>query len=186
MLTWDTKSGKLRQLDNEKIVITGPESSGKTTLFKKLISSYNILGVDEYAREYIGDLNRNYNYFDILEIAKKQFENEQILSITNPQFLISDTDLLTLEIWCEFKYGKCHSFILDTLRNHLPNIYILCYPDIPWKFDPQRENPNDRIDLYNLYEKKIKSLGVKYHVVNGDLQTRYKSLKTIINNISNS
>ena len=76
----------------KKIVITGPESSGKTTLFKKLISSYNISGVDGYAREYIGDLNRNYNYFDILEIAKKQFENEQILSITNPQFLIADTD----------------------------------------------------------------------------------------------
>ena len=170
----------------KKIIITGPESSGKTTLFEQMTSSYKIHGVNEYAREYIGNLNREYNYLDILQIAKKQFENEQILSSNNPQFLIADTDLLTLEIWCEFKYKKCHSFILDTLRNHLPNFYILCYPDIPWEFDPQRENPKDRIDLFNIYESKIKALGVDYHIVKGDEQTRFELSKTIINNIANS
>ena len=170
----------------KKIIVTGPESSGKTTLFKQITSFYKIRGVNEYAREYIGNLNREYNYLDILQIAKKQFENEQILSSNNPQFLIADTDLLTLEIWCEFKYKKCHSFILDTLRNHLPNFYILCYPDIPWEFDPQRENPKDRIDLFNIYESKIKALGVDYHIVKGDEQTRFEFSKTIINNIINS
>ncbi len=170
----------------KKIIVTGPESSGKTTLFKQITSFYKIRGVNEYAREYIGNLNREYKYFDILQIAKKQFENEQKLSSTNPQFLIADTDLLTLEIWCEFKYKKCHSFILDTLRNHLPNFYILCYPDIPWEFDPQRENPKDRIDLFNIYESKIKALGVDYHIVKGNEQNRFELSKTIINNITNS
>lgn len=170
----------------KKIIVTGPESSGKTTLFKQITSSYKIRGVKEYAREYIGNLNREYNYLDILQIAKKQFENEQKLSSNNPQFLIADTDLLTLEIWCEFKYKKCHPFVLDTLRNHLPNLYILCYPDIPWEFDPQRENPKDRIDLFNLYESKIKALGVDYHIVKGNEQNRFQLSKTIINNITNS
>ena len=170
----------------KKIVITGPESSGKTTLFEQLTKAYKVFGVNEYAREYIGDLNREYNYQDILEIAKVQFEKEENAFNFNQQFLITDTDLLTLEIWCEFKYGKCHKFITNNLRNHLPDIYLLCFPDIRWEFDPQRENPNDRIDLFNIFESKIKALGVDYHIVKGDEQTRFELSKTIINNIANS
>ena len=170
----------------KKIIVTGPESSGKTTLFKQLVQYYDIAGVNEYAREHIGNLNREYNYHDILEIAKVHFNNEQELCNIKQNFLLSDTDLLTLEIWCEFKYGKCHSFILDNLRNHLPNVYILCYPDIPWEFDPQRENPYDRLELFDIYEKKINSLGVYYHIIKGNEQTRFELSKTIINNIYNS
>ena len=170
----------------KKIIVTGPESSGKTTLFNQLTKYYKIDGVNEYAREYIGSLKREYNYQDILKIAKVQFNNEQELYTSKQNFLLNDTDLLTLEIWCEFKYGKCHSFILDNLRNHLPNIYLLCYPDIPWEFDPQRENPNDRLDLFNIYENKIKYLKVEYHIIKGDIPKRLESAKTIINNITNS
>ena len=108
----------------KKLIITGPESSGKTTLFNQLTSFYNITGVDEYAREYIANLKRVYNYQDILEIAKVQFTNELKIYNSNQNFFISDTDLLTLEIWCEIKYKKCHSFISDNLRKHLPNIYL--------------------------------------------------------------
>ena len=169
-----------------KIIITGPESSGKTTLFNQLIKCYNITGVDEYARKYIGNLKREYNYNDILEIAKNQFQNEQTLLSSNQQFLIGDTDLLTLEIWCEFKYAKCHQYILNNLRKYLPDVYLLCHPDIPWEYDPQRENPNDRLDLFNIYENKIKSLEVEYHIIEGDIPKRLESAKRIINNITNS
>jgi len=170
----------------KKIIVTGPESSGKTTLFDQLIKYYNITGVDEYAREYIGNLKGEYNYNDILEIAKNQFQNEQTLLSSNQQFLIGDTDLLTLEIWCEFKYEKCHQYILNNLRKYLPDVYLLCHPDIPWEYDPQRENPNNRLDLFNIYENKIKSLEVEYHIIEGDIPKRLESAKRIINNITNS
>ena len=167
----------------KKVIITGPESSGKTTLFKQLINYYGIVGVIEHSREYIANLKREYNFEDILEIAKVQLNNFLELQNRSHKIIISDTDLLTLEIWCEFKYGKCHKFISDNLRNHLPNIYLLCYPDIPWEDDPQRENPYDRLKLFDIYEEKIKSLGVNSHIIKGDQITRFENVKTIINKL---
>jgi len=114
-----------------------------------------------------------------------QFNNELTIFNSNQIFFISDTDLLTLEIWCEIKYEKCHSFISDNLRKHLPNIYLLCSSDIPWEFDSQRENPINRLELFNIYENKIKSLGVDYRIIKGDKAIRLNSVKTIINDIVN-
>ena len=167
-------------------MISGPESSGKTTLFKALCDVYSIKGVSEYARDYILNIGRAYKYNDILQIAKQQFINEQQYLEMKQPFFLADSDLLTLEIWCEFKYGKCHTFISENLRNHLPEIYLLCYPDIKWEYDPQRENPNDRLALFDIYESKIKSFGVDYHILRGDKPDRLKSAKTIINRIANS
>lgn len=169
-----------------KIVISGPESSGKTTLFNDLCNSYSLIGVSEYARDYIGNLKRSYSYDDILLIADKQYKNEQILLKSKEPFVLTDTDLLTLEIWCEFKYNKCHPFIKDKLRANLPNVYLLCHPEVPWEYDSQRENPNDRMALFEIYKNKIKSLGVDYQVLKGDRLTRLRHTKRIINSIENS
>ena len=112
------------QFSMSKIIITGPESSGKTTLFKRLVQSYGVSGVDEYAREYIAQLNEPYCYDDILKIAMEHIKYEKDVIKLKQSLLISDTDLLTLEIWCEFKYQECHSFIKKNLRDHLPDIYL--------------------------------------------------------------
>ena len=167
-------------------MISGPESSGKTTLFKELCNVYSIKGVSEYSRDYIANLDRDYTYDDILKIAKQQVVNEQKCFEMKQPFLFADCDLLTLEIWCEFKYGKCHTFISENLRNQLPDIYFLCFPDIPWEYDSQRENPNDRLGLFDIYESKVKSFGVDYHILKGDKPDRLKSAKRIITRIANS
>ena len=169
-----------------KIVITGPESSGKTTLFSLLREEYDTCGVEEYARIYIDQLDTEYVYNDILEIAKGQIVNEKNALEKGGLFMLADTDLLTLELWCEYKYQKCHHFIKSNLRKRLPDLYLLCFPDIPWEFDPQRENPNDRLALFEIYERKIKSIGVDYQILRGDKPDRLKSAKTIINRIANS
>ena len=169
-----------------KIVITGPESSGKTTLFSSLQEEYDTCGVEEYARVYIDQLETGYGYNDILEIAKGQIENEKKAAEKDCLFMLADTDLLTLEVWCEYKYQKCHHFIKSNLRKMLPDYYLLCYPDIPWEYDPQRENPNDRVELFEIYRAKIVSLGVDYQIVKGGYVARLKNSKSIINHITNS
>ena len=168
-----------------KIVITGPESSGKTTLFSSLQEEYDTCGVEEYARVYIDQLETEYGYNDILEIAKGQIESEKNAVQKGCMFMLADTDLLTLEIWCEYKYQKCHQFIKSNLRKMLPDYYLLCYPDIPWEYDPQRENPNDRVELFEMYMAKIVTLGVDYQVIRGGAVARVEDSKTIINNITN-
>ena len=164
------------------IVVTGPESSGKTTLFEQLktLSGFNF--ISEYSRTYIDKINRPYHYNDILEIAKfyvKEVETARI----NKRSVISDTDLLTLLVWCEYKYDKCHPFIIDKLDKNPPDLYLVCSPNIPWEFDPQRENPHDRIELYNIQLDKIKELGIDFEIIEGDLSKRLTQAKKTLQNL---
>ena len=122
-----------------KIITTGPESSGKTTLCKALFQHFNIPFTKEFARFYINKLEREYTQNDLLSIAKGQLESE-----LNSQLL--DTDLITIKIWSEYKYGNCDKWILTQIEKQKSEkrFYLLCKPDIPWQTDNQRENPNDR------------------------------------------
>ena len=146
-----------------KVIVIGPESSGKTTLCKALSKHFNLPFSKEYAREYLEKLNRNYNQDDLLKIAKGQLKSEQ-----NTQLL--DTDLITIKIWSEYKYGSCDNWILDQIEKQKTEkrIYLLCKPDIPWEADPLRENPNDREELFEIYKKEIESLEHDYFIVDAE------------------
>jgi nicotinamide riboside kinase len=146
-----------------KIIVTGPESSGKTTLCKALSRHFNLPFSKEYAREYLDTLNRDYNQEDLLKIAKGQLKSEQ-----NTQLL--DTDLITIKIWSKYKYGSCDKWILEQIEKQKSEnrFYLLCKPDIPWKADPLRENPNDREELFEIYKKELESLAQNYFIVEGE------------------
>ena len=152
-----------------KIIVTGPESSGKTTLCKSLSKHFKIPFIEEYARKYLDELGRDYKQDDLLEIAKGQLENEQ--TTTNKhQLSLYDTDLITIKIWSEYKYGSCNNWILTQIEKQKSEkrFYLLCKPDISWRADPQRESPNNREDLFEIYKKEIASLGHDYFVVDGE------------------
>ena len=146
-----------------KIIITGPESSGKTTLCKALSKHFNLPFSKEYARGYLDKLDRDYIKDDLLSIAQGQLESE-----INSQLL--DTDLITIKIWSEYKYGSCDNWILDQIEKQKTEkrIYLLCKPDIPWQADKQRENPNDREELFKIYKQELENLGHAYFVVEGE------------------
>ena len=145
-----------------KIIITGPECTGKTSLSKKLSKSLSLEFSEEYARTYIANLNRPYNFDDLLIIAKNQFYLEE------KQTLL-DTDLITLKIWSNFKYKKCDKWIIDKINQQKKEkrLYLLCKPDIPWVFDPQRENPLDRKLIFELFKSELDLLGHEYYVIEG-------------------
>ena len=90
-----------------KIIVSGPESSGKTTLCVGLAKYFKIPFLREYAREYISNLNKAYTKDDLLSIAKKQYGLEQI----NSNLVLCDTDLITIKIWSKYKYGDCDKWI---------------------------------------------------------------------------
>jgi nicotinamide riboside kinase len=157
--------------ESRNIVITGPESSGKTTLFEQLKNLSGFSFIPEKSRTYLEKINRPYHYNDILQIAKQYVKELELLS-QNKLSVISDTDLLTLQIWCEYKYKKCHPFIIENIKINPPDLYLICSPNIPWEFDPQRENPKDRIELYNIHLDKIKEMGVNFEIIEGDIPKR--------------
>ena len=149
-----------------KIIITGPESSGKTTLSQQLSTHFNIPFAKEFARTYIDALDRDYIMDDLLLIAKGQLESE-----FNSQLL--DSDLITIKIWSEYKYGSCDKWIFDQIeiQKTEKRFYLLCKPDIPWQADNQRENPNDRKELFEIYKKELEVLGPDYFIVEGGNRT---------------
>ncbi len=161
-----------------KIIITGPESSGKTTLCKQLSKYFNIPFSDEYARKYLEKLNKTYTQEDLLNIAKGQVKLEQ-LATHKQQISLHDTDLITIKIWSEYKYDNCDKWItqqIEQLKTE-QRFYLLCKPDIPWKADPQRENPNNRAELFNIYTKELTTLGQQYSIIKGEERLKDSILK---------
>ena len=151
----------------KKIIITGPESSGKTTLAKALAAHFKTVSVPEFAREYIDQLGRPYVESDLLEIAKGQLRLENEMAKRASNFLFCDTDLITIKIWALDKFGKCDPWILEQITQRQYELYLLCASDIPWEPDPQREDENRRDEIFEMYAHELKSQNVNWEIVRG-------------------
>ena len=167
-----------------KIIVTGPESSGKTTLCKEISNQFNIPFITEYAREYLKNKGVNYNQSDLLEIANGQFISEGGL---NQQLSLQDTDLITIKIWSEYKYGNCDNWILEQIAKQKSEnrFYLLCKPDIPWKADPLRENPTNREELFAIYKEELEKLKHNYVIIEGEERIK-NSISKISSLMSNN
>jgi NadR type nicotinamide-nucleotide adenylyltransferase len=169
------KTSAIKHKHTYRIAITGPESGGKSELAEKLASYYKSRWVAEYSREYLTAPVRKYDYDDILEIAKGQYRNEEELVKTAGQFLFCDTEFIVAKIWCEEKYGRCHPWILEMIEKHRYDLYLLCNTDLPWEYDPLRENPDDRERLFELYKKELEDRGFSFAIISGTGKERLEN-----------
>lgn len=161
-------------------ILTGPESSGKTTLASTLANYWSAPLIPEQARIYLEEKSAaspfHYEATDILAIANQHISKEQAALQLQPEHLICDTDLLVLIVWSEVKYGSCDKWILEQFEQALSSStrhYILCDWQIPWEPDPLRENPADREELFRLYQAKLKNYGIDYTAVSGSNMQRF-------------
>lgn len=158
---------------NKKIVITGPESTGKTTLARALAEHYKTVFLPEFAREYLEKNGPEYTFDDVVCMAKKQREKEVAFKC---ETMILDSNLLTYKIWFDEKFDKQIDWIEDELVKDKNSIYILSYIDFPWEFDPLRENPdyNDRLRLLKKHINFFEQNDSTFIVVSGSIQDRIK------------
>ena len=169
----------------KRIVAIGPESTGKSTLCKKLATHYNTVWVPEYAREFL-EIHKEYNYDDLLTIAKGQvkLEDETALSfqqstISNQQSansypLFIDTDMYVMQVWCEYVYNRCHNWILSQIATRKYDGYLLCNIDLPWEQDGMREYPDKktREKLYHYYRELMINQPVRWIDISGNHEER--------------
>ena len=177
-----------------KVGIIGPESTGKSTLAQYLAQRYHGVNIPEYAREYMENLapTYQYTYQDVVNIAhhqvaqlqdlqdKAQLQNkvqQQDIQDTAAQqpdlqniaaqdtVLFFDTELIITKVWLLHKYGECPDFLLDALHKYPMDVYLLCYPDLPWQYDPVRENPDIRQYLFDWYEREVQALDIPYYII---------------------
>lgn len=163
-----------------KIVITGPESTGKTSIAGHFSIKFNIPVINEFAVEYLKKTGGKYSYTDLLKIARGQIRSEEnLIKIINPQYMICDTDLITIKIWSKVKFNKINKEILSVIESRHYDHYILCYPDVAWEYSEFRENPNDRDVLFRLYEEELKFYTKKYSILTGKGQERIENADKI-------
>jgi len=150
-----------------KIIITGPESSGKTTLTESLARHYGSVSVPEYAREYLQASGGPYDQQDLLRIADEQLKRQERARRQRSTPIFCDTGMLVLNVWHEVVFGESHPKLVQMLYSDQVYAYLLCRPDIPWQPDPLRENPNDRDQLYERYWSHLQRLSVAYCSIGG-------------------
>jgi NadR type nicotinamide-nucleotide adenylyltransferase len=181
----------------KKVVILGPESTGKSTLSSQLAAHYQCLWCPEYAREYLLKHGMDYTYEDLLIIAKGQVALEEeysrrqqrqagtktaahresgtgLVPVGNPGLLFIDTNMYVMKVWCEFVFGKCHSYILEQIAQRKYDLYLLCNVDLPWVKDELREYPDldRRLALYNIYRQIMINQPVAWVEISGNYEQR--------------
>ncbi len=140
----------------KKIVVIGPESTGKSTLCEQLAHHYQTIWCKEYAREYLLKNGMNYSYDDLLTIAKGQLDLEdKTLDESKNQLYFIDTNMYVMQVWCEYVYGRCHQLIIDEIVKRKYDLYLLTNIDLPWVKDELREYPDEkpRKELYKMYKE---------------------------------
>lgn len=162
----------------KRFAITGPESSGKTTLSKALAEQYNTSWMPEFAREYLEKTNGIYTEIDLDVIAKNQLEAWK--NAKEQTILFCDTEMLVMKIWSEFKYGRCSEFIERAFHQQQFDHYFLCRPDIPWEEDPLREHPEQREQLFDIYHKSLIEYNLPFTIIEGDLSNRLSICKNVL------
>ena len=171
-----------------KIVITGPESSGKTTLAVQLAEALGVPCVPEFARSYVAHLGRPYQREDLKRIALGQqlwedwFTQRSLnQSIYPANLLVCDTDWTVIYVWEQYKYGAAllpaHPLTLSPFSPAHSTLYLLCAPDMDWQHDPLREHPAERDALFQQYDDLLKSIPANYHILRG---TELQRLKTAL------
>jgi len=153
----------------KKIVIIGPESTGKSTLCEALAKHYNTNWCPEYARQYLSENGTDYTYDDLLTIAKGQLLGEDAHVEKARDLLIIDTDMHVMKVWCEYVFNNCHPFILEKINERKYDAYLLCDIDLPWTADQMREYPNEehRKELFTIYKETLINQKTPWGIVGG-------------------
>jgi NadR type nicotinamide-nucleotide adenylyltransferase len=167
-------------VNKKKVVIIGPECTGKSELSDYLAKAFNTVWVEEYARRYLNQLQRPYNEQDLPLIAEGQLSLEDELMKQANDVLICDTNLYVIKIWSLFKYGYCDQRILDAISQRKYDLYLLTYIDIPWEYDPQREHPDQREELYAMYLGEMKNQSVPFLTISGSRDKRQQEAREAI------
>jgi NadR type nicotinamide-nucleotide adenylyltransferase len=171
-----------------KIVLFGPESTGKTTLAQMLAAHYNTGWVPEYMREYLqikwDEEQKACEPHDLLPIAKGQMALENEAATTHQELLFCDTNLLELVVYSRAYYDETvEPALLKHALKAQYDLYFLTYIDVPWVEDDLRDRPKDRDQMFARFKKALDEHDLPYRILEGDLQQRFETAVKIIDQL---
>lgn len=168
----------------KKVAITGPESTGKTTLAGQLAEHFQGVYVPEYARSYMANLDRPYHYADVVYIAEQQLALESRYENERYDWLFADTDLWVIYIWLKDKFGKVPEWLRAELKTPYYHLHLLMAPDLGWEPDPLRENPGRLEALFEQYYYELESAEHPFAIVRGRKKARFQNALSHLTHLS--
>ncbi len=167
-----------------KVVLFGPESTGKSTLCRQLAGYFQTVCNPEYMREYLEKKwqsgPQTVDPEDMLPIAKGQIQKENELSRQARRILISDTDLLELAVYSEVYFGQADPILLEAALKNKYDLYFLTYIDVPWTPDPMRDKPGERPEMFDRFKQTLEKYRLPYVILKGNAQERLNIAVSII------
>ena len=153
------------------VVLTGSESTGKTTLAAALAAHYGVDWVPEFVREYASRKGSALDFTDHGPIARGQIAREDEYrhraQSRGAPLLLQDTDLLSTVVYCEHYFGRCPGWITDAARARRPDLYLLLDIDLPWRPDTVRDRGDRREEMQALFRTAVLASGAPHVVVSG-------------------
>ena len=158
-----------------RIVVTGSECTGKTTLARLLAEQLRGLWVPEFSRTYAESAPGPLTAADVPEIARGQIALENASLAASPTLIVQDTDLVSTVVYARHYYGACPEWILTETRDRLASLYLLCDIDIPWQGDGVRDRPFEREVLDSLFRATLAEFNATVAPVSGIGDTRLRN-----------
>ncbi|WP_405370023.1 AAA family ATPase [Nonlabens sp. Asnod2-A12] len=172
-----------------KIVLYGPESTGKSTLTRQLTDHFKTVKVDEYAREYLQEkfdrTGKICTYEDLIPITIGQRITENEAAQKANDYLICDTDALETYVYSIAYFDKAPEELKTAVSKSDYDLYLLLDVDIPWVADDLRDKPEDRKGMFQRFEQGLQDFDKKYVIISGIGEDRFKNALAAIENITN-
>jgi NadR type nicotinamide-nucleotide adenylyltransferase len=170
-----------------RVVVTGSECTGKTTLASALAKHYEAPLASEFVRDFVAKKGSQPELLDIEEIARGQIDVEDSLVAAAPEILILDTDLLSTWIYSHHYYGECPVWVGTVVDERRPDLYLLADIDVPWVADGvQRDRGQCREEMQSLFRDELRSRGFDFVEISGPLADRLEAATTVIDRLSSS
>lgn len=167
---------------NKIVILTGPESTAKSTIAFALMNKLGGVYVEEHARNYIAGLKRKYTSKDVLEIANWQRrEMEKCRQSVEPKIWFVDTYLIITKVWLKWLFKTYPEWIDDEIAGTKDCLYLLCSPDIVWTPDIVRENGGaNRLKLFDEYKAELEKYKLNFKIVTGSGDDRVENALTFV------
>jgi NadR type nicotinamide-nucleotide adenylyltransferase len=168
----------MAQVDELRVTLTGPESTGKTELAQQLSRELSVPWIPEFAREYAETHGNDLTAADVEPIAHGEIA---LLDRAEGPLVILDTDLLSTVVYARHYYGACPRWIEEEARRRLADHYLLLDTDIPWVADPARDaGGEEREDLFDAFRAALDEFGARWEIVSGDGPSRLERARAAV------
>jgi NadR type nicotinamide-nucleotide adenylyltransferase len=167
-----------------KVVLTGSECTGKTTLVRALAEFYDVPVSREYSREFVERSGRSPRVEDVDEIARGQIELEDEAIRRAEDVVLLDTDLLSTLVYSRHYYGDCPGWIARTFSTRVADMYLLAGIDVPWREDGlHRDRGDARSELQDLFRNELRVRNLDFVELHGPHEARLRAARAVVDKL---